>query len=191
MNLPGQKLEARALFRHGNRPPLACPRFSYWTPLLFPPLALVNDATTLLAKQTPTPGDPELVSIWSTHQNDLQPSQVASWLRTMGLRNDSFSFLEAHWHSLPEVQYKSMRSKYQPVGRLPFCLGLSFLICVIKLTTRTQHLPGDLAVDCGESTLSKPGLIKSHTGGTVTMWKRLREAGPTIGNVHGSHGVSL
>lgn len=31
---------------------------------------------------------------------------------------------------------------------------------------RMQYLPGDSAVDCGDSTLSKSGLIKSHIGGS-------------------------
>ena len=79
----------------------------------------------------------------------------------MGLRNDSLSSLEAHWHSLTEAKHECMRSKCQPREVTRVC----FLIRVIKLVTRMQYLLGDSAVDCGVSTLSKTGLIKFHIGG--------------------------
>lgn len=116
--------------------------------------------------------------------------QVATWWRTMGLRNYSFSFLEGHWCFLPEVQYKKMRPTCQPIGRLAICPGLSFLICVIRLVTIMQHLPEDSTVDCRKSSCSKPGSIKSHIG-TIMTWKGLKEAEHTTENFHGTHGVSL
>lgn len=45
-------------------------------------------------------------------------------------------------------------------------------------------------MDCEESSCSKSGLTKSHIGGSVMMWKGLKEADSTIGILHSTHRVS-
>lgn len=170
--LDGQLVESagadtpiQALFHHMDRPPFACLCFSYPTPVLFPPLAHVNDAAILTAMQTPTLGGGR--GVWTNLNLVHTPKLPAATASSISVESHGakkrFTFVSGSSLAFPHRGAAKVHEIQVPTYRE--VTRVCFLIRVIKLVTRMQYLLGDPAVDCGVSTLSKSGLIKSNIGG--------------------------